>query len=195
MSALGRTEEVLQLIDTHLPLPRGAAARRTVARELRANGHPDAAAQVITDLIEWYESRSDDEKATEEYRSGYASTLTLSDRWEETGPIFEELSAEYPDNIVYLGRLGIYAARSGDHDRARSIIAQLAEIDRPFTLGAPTVWQACIHSWLGNKEEAVRLIRVAHDEGRQHGVGWHRSENVEPLWDHPGFLEFLRPKG
>jgi len=118
----------------------------------------------------------------------------LSDRWKEAGDILDELSAEYPEDILFLGRLGIYAARVGDHERARSIISQLAGIDRPYLFGINTFYQACIYGWLDEKDEAVRFLHTAYRQGKPY---WYELywEFVDPLRDYPGFQEFVKPRG
>lgn len=195
LAALGQIRKVDELMERAFPLPDAAANRRNLARELKVHGHPEESAEIISNLIDWYESRPDREKTTEDYRIDYAITLGLSERWRESGSILEELCTEFPDNLSYLLRLGIYSARSGDNERARNIISQLAEVDRPYTLGRPTVNQAFIYGWLGEKEEAVRLLRVAYSQGYKYSTEWHRNELFEPLWDYPAFQDLLRPKG
>jgi len=195
LAALGKIREIDELLERAFPLPGTTVSRVNLARELRVHGHPEKAAEVINNLIEWCESRPDEERATENYRFNYAITLGLSERWRESGSILEELYTEYPDNLDYLGYLGIYSARSGDNERARNIISQLAGVDRTYTFGGPIAFQAVIHGWLGDREEAVRLLRIAHRQGFRYGIDWHRNELFEPLWEYPAFQDLLRPRG
>jgi len=71
----------------------------------------------------------------------------------------------------------------------------LAAIDRRFLFGGHTYWRACIASLLGEKEQAVALLKEAFSQGCGYGVHLRQAIDLEPLWDYPPFKELLRPKG
>ena len=50
---------------------------------------------------------------------------------------------------------------------------------------------------LGDLERAVTFLREFAEVTRGEGVyPWlHAEPHFEPLWDHPTFLELIRPKG
>jgi zinc-ribbon domain len=105
------------------------------------------------------------------------------------------LAGEHPDDIDYQGCLGALAARRGDRDEALRISGELAAIDRRFLFGSHTFWRSRITALLGEKEQAVALLKEAFSQGLSYGVFLHRDINLEPLWDYPPFKELLRPKG
>jgi len=62
---------------------------------------------------------------------------------------------------------------------------------------AHTLDRARIAALLGDREEAVTLLRQAIEQGVNwgHGVWVHRDIDLESLHDYPPFQELLRPKG
>lgn len=206
LAGLGNVDEVRQLMNIRSSSPTdmshmsqrfdvGVSDWLSVARAFHRYGHSEAALETIDRLLNWYESLPSEGKTTINNRSGYAYALMLSERWKEAGMILDELSAEYPESISFLGRLGIYAARTGDRERASSIITQLAGIDRPYLYGSNTFFQACINGWLGEKAEAVRLLHAAYRQGYAYRYELYFYEFVEPLWDYPAFQDFMKPRG
>ncbi|MFC1500507.1 protein kinase [Candidatus Zixiibacteriota bacterium] len=203
LAALGNVREVNQLLDTRYTVPFdlsvfgsvGMTDWLNVANVYHFTHRSEAASEMIGRLLDWYESRPPGERMTLSNRSGYVNTLMLSDRWNEAGSILEESSAESPDNIHILTALGIYAARKGDQEKARSIITQLAGIHRPYLFGMNTFGQASIHAWLGEKAEAVRLLRTAYGQGMDYSIENYFNASLEPLWDYPAFQEFMKPRG
>jgi hypothetical protein len=87
------------------------------------------------------------------------------------------------------------AARWGDRDEALRVSEELGKLDRPFLFGRHLYWQARIISLLGDKEQAVSLLKEAFSQGSSYGVYLNQNIDLEPLWDYPPFKELLRPKG
>jgi tetratricopeptide (TPR) repeat protein len=188
LSALGRIEEVNKLIDESLTLPPqrrrspGWVMRRT-AQELRAHGHRQASLQVIERAVKWFESRTEKESKSRTNRDNLAQLLYEAERWEEAQDIYEALNKKYPDRIEYLGRLGGIAARRGDKEEALRISSLLENIDRPYIFGSHTYWRVRIAAILGDKKNAVRLLREALAQGRSYRR-LHPVIDFEPLQDY-----------
>jgi serine/threonine protein kinase/tetratricopeptide (TPR) repeat protein len=199
LAALGKTTEVKKVIEEYLRVESTGGTPGDVmleaAKELYAHGHKDASREVIARTIEWYRSRSEDQKKTEDFQISLADALYFGGQWEEARKIFETLAADHPDNVDYQGYLGALAVRRGDGAEAMKISEELAKIDRRFLFGDHTYWRACIAALLGEKERAVALLKESFSQGRRYGVYLHRDINLEPLWDYPPFMEILRPKG
>ena len=107
------------------------------------------------------------------------------------------LTAALPDTsragIGTRGYLAIAYARRGDTARARAISDSLAGSVREWDLGETPYWRAGILATLGEKTEAVRLLRTAHQQG-QSKAAWHY---LPPLRALRGFSEFealIRPQ-
>jgi hypothetical protein len=97
--------------------------------------------------------------------------------------------------MTVLGVLGTLAARRGDTVEARQIANTLAAWDEPYLLGRNTAWRARIAALIDEREEAMRLLRQAVDEGA-HVWDWLHSEpDFTALREYPPFVEFGRPRG
>jgi tetratricopeptide (TPR) repeat protein len=198
-AAQGKIDKVREAIERSLT---AASAETTAAdvmvegaKELRAHGHKDESIKIAGEAVEWYKGRSAEEAAKEENRYYLAGALYLAERWEEAQKIFEALLSEKPDNIDYKGSLGTIAARLGDREKALQISGELKALTKPYLFGGHTYWRACIASLLGEKEQAVALLRESFAQGREYGVYLHRDMDLQPLRDYPPFQEFLKPKG
>jgi len=199
LAALGKINELKRVIEECLSRESTGGTPGDVmleaAEELYAHGRRDASREIYARTIEWYGSRPEDEKKTENYRISLAIALYFGGQWEEARKIFETLAADRPDNVDYQGYLGTLAARRGDREGAMKISEELGKIDRRFLFGHDTYWRACIAALLGEKDRAVAFLEESFRQGRSYGVSLHRDINLEPLWDYPPFLELLRPKG
>lgn len=107
--------------------------------------------------------------------------MAATGRWAEARAEFEALRETSPERIEYMGGLGVTAVGEGDLDRARLVNEQLAAIDRPYLFGETKRWQARIAAMLGQRDEAVRLLRRAFGEGLRYGMWIHDDETLESL--------------
>lgn len=201
LAALGKIKEIEESLEESLPLPLtyvwGFNPGRVMLETglvLRAHGHKEASLNVIERAIRWLESRPKEEAETESHRLILGRTLYYSERWEESQSVFESLHQEFPDEFQYLGYLGTLAARKGEREKALSFSSQLESTGWSYPYGYDTFWRAKITALLGDKEQAVRLLREAHDQGVQF-MHFHHVMDLEPLYDYPPFQEFMKPKG
>jgi tetratricopeptide (TPR) repeat protein len=206
LAALGRIDDFNARLDTLLALPPRTTpwgAVRTPAgyalleaRELRAHGHRDAAHQTLARIIAWYETRPAEEVRQAKSTYGYvvAASLYELERWEEARTAFEAVLAEGGRwHADALAGLGAVAARLEDRDAARAISAQLAEQPGEEPLG-----RARIAALLGEREEAVRLLREALDASGNWGLfirQRHQDMDFESLHGYQPFELLMRPRG
>jgi tetratricopeptide (TPR) repeat protein/TolB-like protein len=198
LAALGRSEEIAEIIEESKRTPAGDGSVWgiiiTAIDELRAHGHSEHADPLAEEAVVWQRrmmaSRSGDERS----RRRLASALFRTKRWQETLAIYEELAQAHPDDIDYQGSLGVLAARTGDRDRALEIKNAMLARDVPYEFGMDTYWAACISSQLGEREEAMELVRIAFAEGANIASHAHQDPDLEPLWDYPPFQRFLEPR-
>ncbi|MCJ7630521.1 MAG: hypothetical protein MUO50_19275, partial [Longimicrobiales bacterium] len=120
--------------------------------------------------------------------------LLLADRPEEAEGLLRPLVAESPENLEARGLLGIALARTGDRAGAEAQASWCGGLDRPYLRGANSYWRGAVLAHLDHKDEAVNLLRKAHEEG-QSWYSLHDDPLLAPLWGHPAFVEFIRPKG
>jgi serine/threonine protein kinase/tetratricopeptide (TPR) repeat protein len=198
LAALGKIDKVNQVIEKSLAMTsetnQGSILLNT-AKELREHGYDEAYRDLANRAVEWFKVRLASQEITETLRSDYARALYWAERWDEAQDEYEQLTAEFPDNFNYLGYLGILAARKGDREKAQQISENLKNIDRPYIMGAHTYWRACIASLLGEKEQAVSLLREALTQGQSYGISLLREMDFESLRDYKPFQDLLKPKG
>jgi tetratricopeptide (TPR) repeat protein len=198
--ALGKIEEVRKLIDESPTLTKPSTAgtpggtMRAAGVELRAHGYADAATASFDQAIEWYRSRPAEELDSL-FRYGYGLTLYYARRWEEAKSIFEEFAKKSPDNIEYQRYLGCIVARQGDREKALKTSEWLRDLKQPYLRGEHTYCRACIAAILGEKDQALTLLKDSFLQGYTPGLNLHTDFEFESLWDYPPFQELLKPKG
>ena len=88
--------------------------------------------------------------------------LYLAERWDDADEVFQALP---PDSahVDVLGYRGTVAARRGDASEARAWADALAGLDP--ARGRTTLWRARIAALIGERDEAVDLLRRAFAQG------------------------------
>ena len=109
--------------------------------------------------------------------------------------MFRSLGDDGSRSPAVLSSQGVVAARLGDLESALRFSRELAGIEGRNEPGMSTLWQARVEAVLGNKEEAVALLRQAFGEGVGFGIWAHRDMDLETLRGFPPFEEFMKPKG
>jgi serine/threonine protein kinase/tetratricopeptide (TPR) repeat protein len=200
LAAMERMDELRELIGeqtTLMEISTPAYVRRIAAEELRAHGHEDQAMTLLDEAIRWYESQSPEKLNS--LREGYALTLYNARRWDKAKDVYEELAKTFPKDSAsgwgYEGWLGCIAARQGDRVRAMEVSDWLKDLKIPYLFGGNTNNRACIAAILGDKEQAVALLKESFLQGHSFGTGIHKDFDLESLWDYPPFIEILKPKG
>jgi tetratricopeptide (TPR) repeat protein len=197
--ALGRLEGASRVVDESLLLqPRDTSPGDIMleaAQELRAHGHLDASLAMANRAIAWYRARPSAEATTENTHASLALALTLAKRSKEARAAYEELAAEYPDNVEYRGSLAVLAASRGDRAAAQRISEEFRLMERPRLFGANTYQRARIAAILGEKGHAVELLGQAFAEGMSFALGIHKDSAFEGMRDSPPFQDLLKPKG
>jgi tetratricopeptide (TPR) repeat protein len=198
LAALGRFDEIWKRFDEACAFPEKGEGTpggimTSCARELRYHGFGNAARQTIQRAIDWYVSRPDSEQQSSSRQSALAHAYYVAERFVDARGIYETLLRQDPDNIAYQGFLGAIAARVKDTTEARRIDGILKKTNRPYIFGEHTYWRACIASLLGDKDQAVSLLRKALSEGLTYPE-LHADVDLEPLKDYPPFQELMKPK-
>jgi len=221
LAGLGDVAAMTARLDESLVLPPDpgwtpADVALLTALELRAHGHEQAAGAALERAAGWLAARSADEVASSaRYRHALALTHYLAGRLDEAQRLFTRLLAEaprgpaahtalgvgpgslgdLPDAITYRGYLGVLAARRGDGGAARRLAQALAAERGPYLFGRPAVWRARIHALLGERDQAVALLREGLSQGFHFNPRFHPDVALDVLRDYPPFRELARPKG
>jgi DNA-binding SARP family transcriptional activator/tetratricopeptide (TPR) repeat protein/TolB-like protein len=196
--ALGRVGEAERLLEESLTLPpqpgwTAADLLRNAGAELSAHGYAEAATRTWEKALVWYALRPEAEQPG--HRHSLARTLYEASRWPEARALFEQLAAEQTGNVQFLGHLGTLAARRDDREEAERLSAALAASAQPYLRGGHTLWRARIAAQLGEREQAVHLLREAFAQGQPSGVWVHTDPDLRPLRNLSAFRELIRPKG
>ena len=186
-------EESLVIVPSERHIP-GDVMLET-AWELRAHGHMEAYQEIANQAVGWFKNRLQMRGVNEKMRHDLATALYTVEKWEEAESMFEELKQDYPENIQYRGRIGLLAARKGEREKALALFEELENIDRPYLFGEHMYMRARIASLLGEKEQAVLLLRDAFVQGLVYGSYLRQEMDFEPLRSYKPFQELLKPKG
>ncbi len=194
LAAMGEVEKVYAVIEESNAIDepvRGTVGSVMLAAafELRAHGNVDKSLEIAEQAVEWYKSNEPENKGA------LANALYRAERWEEAYAIYEELSRQTPDNIVFQGALGVLAAMMGNDEEARHVEETLRTVDQQYLWGEHTYYRARINALLGEREKAVSLIEESLEQGRRFGIDIHRDLAFESLQDYPPFQELLEPEG
>lgn len=200
LAALGRVDAVESLLDSVLTLPRDgwftpAEAFMAAGVELRAHGYPEAAAAAFARAIAWHKARPNDERSSDLRREQLAFALYAAGALDEADTVFRSLAAAHPDVPEYWGPVGTIAARRADRAAAEAIAERLSHIEHPAPAPGQEaiVWRARIAALLGDPDQSMRLLIDAF--GNQGTAQLHGDMDFAGLASHPGFRDFVRPKG
>jgi tRNA A-37 threonylcarbamoyl transferase component Bud32/tetratricopeptide (TPR) repeat protein len=189
--ALGRVDEAMRglgalpaLVSHRDYLPAvlwtpGIALSR-LAKELAAHGHPAEASVAAERAVGWYDGRPATGPFDREDRVALAEALILLGRLDEARGGLERGLSEAPDDVAYLGLLGVAAARSGDSTEAGRLSDALTRSDPTYAHGEPSYWRARIAAALGEGESAASLLQEALTEGSYRRLHIH-ADFPEPV--------------
>jgi DNA-binding SARP family transcriptional activator len=202
LAALGRVDQVAERLEECVnfsPDVRGWTppdAMLMASRELRAHGQTEASSRAVEKALAWYSGRPAEEQRSGSHRRGLARALFVAERWNQAQGIFEELEADSPGSIEYVGYLGVLAARLGESDLANHYDERLAGLESAYLFGSHSLWRSRISAQLGDREGSLNLLRTALSQGAAFPFALlHTGADFDPLRDHPSFQEILRPKG
>lgn len=162
------------------------------AAELHTHGFRQAARDLLARAVAWYRTAVNTDDQT--IHMQLAEALVLAGEDDEAEPLLHELTSG-ASAIPAMGLLGVIAVRRGDHAEAARVTAWLRAQEHPYTPYRPFVWLGIIAAQLGDLEQATDLVRKAFLLGWPYGWIPHCYPLLDPLREHPPFLELLRPKG
>jgi DNA-binding SARP family transcriptional activator len=204
LAALGRGGDVanrLADIDQLPPDPirKKATVMREIALDLAAHGDSGAARVALRHALAWHASRPATEQATEYMRFERAQTLYAAGHRDAARKVVDDLHRTHPRAPHYAGLLGVVAARGGDRAQAIEIDHLLAGLEAPYGRGQTAYWRACIAATLGDRENAINLLKQALAEGYVFNDLFFVSAHVEPsfatLRGDPRLQQLIRPAG
>jgi tetratricopeptide (TPR) repeat protein len=200
LAALGRTEALHQRLDELAGLPGRGELSLTddvleAIYELRAHGHHGASRTMLGSLTERLMTRGEESAQGQGVRARLAAAFYLAERWDEARQQIEALIGERTSGIDGLGLLGVISARQGDRAAALAISAQLRDLDGRYLFGANNMARARVAAALGERQQAVALIRAALAAGYRYSLALHRDVYFEALRDYAPFQELTFARG
>jgi hypothetical protein len=218
LAALGRMDELEAMLHEATTVAAQADSTATMGswvpgdvfavavRELRAHGYRQESLAIAERLVDWSTGFGQTEDLSIQHRDSVASALYLAERWSEAEEIYRTLGSDEVNRVdnwddlfrmEFRGMLGVTAARNGNRAAALKISDELARVEG-YPLGRHTRFRASIAAILGEKQQALDLLRQAIAQGRTLHNPWggiHDNPDFEALWDDPEFKELMRPKG
>jgi TolB-like protein/tetratricopeptide (TPR) repeat protein len=199
LAALGRVDEAVSAAERYLVDPDMVDWAGDVllegAAELRAHGHREASVRLADRAVSWCETQPETTRPSGGWIGPHADALRHAERWQEAADILRPVVQGGSNESAIIGVFGGLAGRLGDREVAMEASEALRRLDDPHLFGRHTYRRACIAAVLGEREDAMALLRQAIAEGIGYGSYLHIEIDLESLWDDPEFIELLRPKG
>ena len=197
LAAQGRVAAIDSVLDASLTMPGPDLAHwiamKTAARELYAHGYDAAAKHVAERELAWIASKPAAVRASVTGQSFLASALIDLGNLTAADSILTLVWRAQPTEEI-LGLRGRIAARRGMTDRARAIMDSIAAMPNAYLYGQPELDRAAICATLGDRDQAMALLRQAVAAGYTYLTIAHVPE-FRSLRTYPPFVEFMRPTG
>ncbi len=200
LAAMGRVDEVRALLAPMLDgdtdkAPEAYATVLDAAIELRAHGHADDARLLLERAVTRAVAQRNAGKMSPLQRRMLVRLLYAAERWSDARIELAALAATDAGSLTHACGQGRIAAREGDRLRAIAMSDSLGRMTTNYLYGANTWCRAQIASLLGDRREAVTLLRASFASGRAYDLALHLDIDLEFLRDDPAFVELVRPKG
>jgi tetratricopeptide (TPR) repeat protein len=197
LGALGRIDEAMALWHESADMapdwggPPGVILVRT-GNTFAAHGYPDAAQRAYDTAVDWFAGLSPEDLATDGIAVWFARALYEAGRLDDAQAHLERLEAQSPDAPNTRRWLAMVAAKRGNREVAMRVSDWLAGLT---DLGARTrsLWRGMIAAQLGDRADAVRLLRTYYDEAGYSTWTIHYSA-FNSLREYPPFQDLMRPK-
>ena len=198
LAALGRESDIEACIDESLRLPADATDNpsklmRIALVELRGHGHEDIARRVTERATHWLATQP--QPTTIDDKLLRLKLLYPMEHWDDAWALVDPLPAGVTDSVTWLGYRGVLAARRGDQAEAQRVARVLAVRRYPYSYGQPALWRARIAAVLGDRDQAVALVREAFAQGLAVDLYLHALIDFAPLRGYPPFDDLMRPRG
>ncbi|MFC1627543.1 protein kinase [Gemmatimonadota bacterium] len=193
LAFLGKIDEILALFEESKRLQVTSADNPGTLLQfhagpiLRGYGYRDEARRVFEIALNWFEEERGEDKSR--FETSFMLALYHLERWEEVWVILSEINQENRYAGGYFSWLGMTAVRLGNFDEAYMWSEQFAaHVDTlAHNKHNGRLYQAQLAALLGDREDAVRLLQQALDEGMEHYAILPRHMNFEGIRDYPPF--------
>jgi tetratricopeptide (TPR) repeat protein len=196
---LGRLDELESLVAKVEMTPTakgyGGASILHVGMYLRAHGYQAESVEMAERAATWYRTSAFRDEGSVMCEKCLADCLMVAGRIEEAWEIFARLcEPDNPDGPWV--HFAIASARLGDVEFVWQMIDNLERHEEEQgEPGATAFDRAVLLAELGEREEALRLLKEAIASGFSEYMWLHNQLMFEPLREDPEFQGIVRPKG
>jgi tetratricopeptide (TPR) repeat protein len=172
--------------DATAPFTNPIASANRVVAELSWHGHDSTARRLSRVAL--------DRAGATISANDRLSFLAFGREYERAGALADSLLRADTASDAALFWVGALAAARQDSASARTTLSRLERLVRPYDRGETIRARAEILALLGEKDQAVQLLRQAFTEGVPFIGGFHARFGLEPLRGFPAFEAFVKPK-
>ncbi len=203
LAAREQWDDVAKHLDAIVTLPAEAGASvayvlTRTAWELDAHGSAAARDDALSRAATWCDRRTARDLENAELAFDCLEAFALAGRTRRLARAAEPLLSVRPDDLMVLGTVGLAAAQRGERETALRFASRIAMFTRPGGSRGLSWWlRGRIHAALGERDEAVALLRDAFSRG----AGWserfdlHRDPAFSRLRGYPPFELLRTPQG
>jgi serine/threonine protein kinase/tetratricopeptide (TPR) repeat protein len=165
------------------------------AVELREHGHSDAAISVAERTLDELRRSEISESHPDTFLELWSDAMYLTGRADDAYQVVLDAVHGLPDSFDRSKVIGLAAARAGDRDAAYTQMFTLAQTRAHRVFGESDFLRARIAAQLGDREEALRLLRRAIVNGFWDYPALRCCPDLQPLREDPEFRRLVEPKG
>lgn len=163
----------------------------SIGVELRTHGYPEPARRLLTQAVDWIETRPDQGSLSVAERSRQARALFELGRDDEALTIYDALHAELPAVFEYRGRRAVLLARVERIEEADEEMEELSKLGAEHY--AWHDWASAVAMTLGDRDRAIAELEAALERGAARRL-WHHTDTVmDPLRGDPRFRRLVAP--
>ena len=200
LAALGDTAAAESLAADWLDRPPGdhgfpGQQAECVALELEGHGHPESGRRVMTATDQWYQRHRIDQAGFQDripcLWHRFSPAYYLGD-WTRARTAYRRRlghEEDVGDSLVTEAALGALAVRLGDRAEAERMDRSLERLREDHGVTYARARMALLR---GDRDEAMRLLRRAYDQGLR--VPDHTDPDLEPLRGDLAYQELYRPR-
>jgi len=195
----GTLRQLDSLLDESQQIPSDAGWEATSVMEMAsleaaAHGHGDWVPHIRDRALRWYALLSASERADSASSVGLCRMLTAVRAWPDLRSRVAMQLASSGDSSRWLRYEALAAAHSGDTATLSRLDRRLsAAIDRAsgVALGELLAERARVAALLGNRDEAVDLLRKAFSHNKAFDAWLHTDPSFETIWSDARFARLL----
>jgi serine/threonine-protein kinase len=193
LAGLGRGEQGVRFADSLLSVTSRfgfvVASVLEGAEEFGAHGDTTTERRIARLVTGWFKTHASSSAAASVAR---AKAWYLASAVDSAAAVLRTLPRDSV-TLTSIAYVALFDAQRGDTTGARLVADSLAGTHPKWDLGQTTYWRAAILARLGDKAQAVQLLRDATRQG-QTMISWHADETLASLRGYRPFEALITPQ-